>query len=52
MYFESSDLQTAIAKARKFCEKKGLKFIYVVQWLRDIDEMINFDTNSDEEEIQ
>ena len=48
MYFVCPDLQTAVAKGRKFCDKKGLKFIYVAQWLRDIDEMINFESNDPE----
>jgi len=43
LYFTSSDLKTAVAKGKEYCEKRQLKFIFVSQWLFDIDEMINFD---------
>lgn len=50
LYFNSPDLKTAVAKGKEYCEKRQLKFIFVSQWLHDIDEMINFDPSVYEEQ--
>lgn len=50
LYFTAADLKTAVAKGKEYCEKRQLKFIFVSQWLHDIDEMINFDASVYEEQ--
>ena len=34
------DLKTAIEKGKKFCTQKGLRFINVYEWLKDIDQLM------------
>jgi hypothetical protein len=43
MHFKCPDLNNAVAKGRKYCEKKSLRFINVCEWLKDIDQMISFE---------
>lgn len=43
LYFTAPDLKTAVEKGKMYCEKRQLKFIFVSQWLHDIDMMLEFD---------
>lgn len=43
LYFKSASQDVAQAKSREYCEKKSLRFINVSEWLKDIDQMINFE---------
>lgn len=35
-----TDLKTAIQKGKEYCAKRGLHFINVYDWLKDIDAML------------
>lgn len=46
MYFAGNfDLKTAIEKGKKFCSQRGLTFITVYEWLKDIDSMMKEESN-------
>jgi hypothetical protein len=41
LYFGGTfELKTAIQRGKDYCTKRGLHFINVYEWLKDIDEMI------------
>jgi hypothetical protein len=52
MYFTAPNLKTAVEKGKQYCEVRQLKFIFVTQWLHDIDAMINFDPSVYDEHEQ
>lgn len=45
MFFKEVDLNVATEKAKTYCTKKSLRFINVSEWLKDIDQMINFEVD-------
>lgn len=45
LFFKWSDKEGAIAKAREYCIKKDLRFIYVNDWLQNIQKLIDFDAD-------
>jgi hypothetical protein len=47
LYFPWPSKDGAIEKAKEYCEKRGLRFIYVSEWLTDIQKMIDFDPDGD-----
>lgn len=43
LHFKCSSKETAIEKAKLYCEKRQLRYVYVNPWLHDIDKMIEFE---------
>lgn len=43
VFFSWSDRTGAIEKAKEYCEKRELRFIYVSEWLQDIQKLIDFE---------
>lgn len=43
--FSAADKDSAIAKGKEYCEKRGLRFIYVNEWLQDIQKLIDFEVD-------
>ena len=49
MYFKGNGRtrSEAIEIGKKFCEKNGLKFLNIYDWLKDIDDLLNFKNSED-----
>lgn len=43
VFFKWTDKHGAVEKGREYCEKRNLRFIYVNEWLQDIQKMIDFE---------
>ena len=45
LYFKSLDQNMAHTKAKEYCEKRALRMINVSEWLKDIQQMIDFEVD-------
>lgn len=43
--FKYSDITAATEKAKEYCEKKKLRYVTCIEWLKDIQAMIEFETD-------
>ena len=45
LYFKGQDQNTAHSKAKEYCDKRSLRMINVSEWLKDIQQMIDFEVD-------
>ena len=45
LYFKEKDLENAQKKAQEYCTKRSLRFINASEWLKDIQQMIDFEVD-------
>lgn len=43
VFFKWADKEGAIEKAKEYCDKRQLRFIYLNDWLQDIQKLIEFE---------
>lgn len=47
LHFAWPDKAGAIEKAKEYCTKKDLRFLYLIEWLHDIQQLIDFEPDEE-----